>query len=171
MFFGRFFKNKGMWFVMFFIRNFDTAKKATVKYILALLLFGSNGVVAHTIGLTSYEIVFLRSLLGTLLLIAIFFLTGNKLTALRHKKDLGYIALSGIAMGADWLLLFEAFAQIGVSLGILINYTGPAIVVALSPLLFKERVTLQKLVALIAALLGVFLISRQAVAGGAAGRV
>lgn len=144
-----------------------TMKQTYFKYILAMLLFGSNGVVASYIGLTSYEIVLLRSLLGSLLLIAIFFFTGHKLTALQHKKDFCYIALSGITMGADWLLLFEAFAQIGVSLGMLINYCGPAIVVALSPLLFKERVTRQKLTALITTLIGVFLISGQAATKGA----
>lgn len=150
---------------MFFVSNswkVQPMSQAYFKYILALLLFGSNGVVASYIGLTSYEIVLLRSLLGSLLLIAIFFFTGHKLTVLQHKRDLCYIALSGIAMGADWLLLFEAFSQIGVSLGMLINYCGPAIVVALSPLLFKERVTPQKLTALITTLIGVFLISGQA---------
>lgn len=70
-------------------------------------------------------------------------------------------------MGADWLLLFEAFAQIGVSLGMLINYCGPVIVVALSPFLFKERISPQKLTSLITALIGVFLISGQAATEGA----
>lgn len=142
-------------------------KQAYFKYILALLLFGSNGVVASYIGLTSYEIVLLRSLLGSILLIVVFFFTGHKLTVLQHKKDFCYIALSGIAMGADWLLLFEAFAQIGVSLGMLINYCGPVIVVALSPFLFKERISPQKLTSLITALIGVFLISGQAATEGA----
>ena len=32
--------------------------KSYFKYILALLLFGSNGIVASYISLTSYEIVF-----------------------------------------------------------------------------------------------------------------
>lgn len=141
-------------------------KQAYFKYILALLLFGSNGVVASYIGLTSYEIVLLRSLLGSLLLIAIFFFSGQKLTAQRHKKDTIYIALSGLAMAADWLFLFEAFAKIGVSIGMLLNYCGPAIVMALSPLLFKERIIWQKMISLIAALAGVFLISGQAATEG-----
>lgn len=141
-------------------------KQAYFKYILALLLFGSNGIVASYIDLSSYEIVLLRSLLGSILLIAIFVLTGHKLTVFRHPRDLLFIGLSGIAMAADWLLLFEAYTQIGVSLGMLINYTGPAIVVALSSLLFKERITRSKLVALLAALVGVFLISGKAAVEG-----
>lgn len=133
-------------------------KQAYFKYILALLLFGSNGVVASQINLTSYEIVLLRSLLGSLLLVTLFFCGGHRLTAFHYKKDLLLIALSGIAMAADWLFLFEAYLQIGVSLGMLINYCGPAIVIALSPLVFRERITGQKLVALLASLAGVFLI-------------
>ena len=141
-------------------------KRAYLTYFLALLLFGSNGVVASHIGLNSYEIVLLRSLLGSAILIAIFIFSRHKLTALQNKKDLLFIALSGLAMAADWLFLFEAYAQIGVSLGMLINYCGPAIVVALSPVLFKERVTWQKCIALAAALIGAFLISGQAAAEG-----
>jgi len=141
-------------------------KRAYIKYFAALLLFGSNGLIASFISLTSYEIVLLRSLLGSIILIAVFFFTRHKLTVLQHKKDLLFIALSGVAMAADWLLLFEAYAQIGVSLGMLINYCGPAIVVALSPVIFKERITWQKIVALLAVLIGVFLISGEAGIGG-----
>ncbi len=141
-------------------------KKDYLKYFAGLLLFGTNGVVASFISLSSYEIVLLRSLFGCILLILLFFVTGHRLTALHFRKDLCSIALSGIAMAADWLLLFEAYAEIGVSLSVLINYTGPAIVVALSPLLFKERITGRKLTALFAVLCGAVLISGQAVEDG-----
>lgn len=141
-------------------------KKSFFTYIAGLLLFGSNGVIASYIALTSYEIVLLRTLLGGALLTVLFFLFGHKLTAFQHRKDLCYIALSGVAMAADWLLLFEAYAQISVSLGMLINYCGPVIVMALSPVVFKERVTWPKLTALALALTGIFLISGQSVLDG-----
>ena len=38
-------------------------KKAFIKYLSALLLFGLNGIVASNIALSSYEIVFLRTLI------------------------------------------------------------------------------------------------------------
>lgn len=142
-------------------------KQAYFKYILSLLLFGSNGVVASFIGLDSYEIVLLRSLLGSIFLIAVFFLTGQKLTVLHNKKDLIYIVLAGISLAANWLFLFEAYATIGVSLGMLISYCGPAIVVALSPLIFKERLTTAKLIALTVTLTGVFLVSGKVTTGTA----
>lgn len=141
-------------------------KKAYMKYILGLLLFGSNGVVASAIHLSSYEIVLLRSVIGGLLLVLLFFASGNRITALRHKRDLFFVILSGIAMAADWLLLFEAYAQIGVSLGMLINYCGPAIVIALSPVVLKEKITRPKVIALAASLTGACLISGQAAVSG-----
>lgn len=46
-------------------------------------------------------------------------------------------------MAADWLFVFEAYKEIGVSLGMIINYCGPIIVIALSKVLFHEKITLQ----------------------------
>lgn len=46
--------------------------RAYLKYISALMLFGSNGVVASHISLSSYEIVFLRTLIGSAFLAALF---------------------------------------------------------------------------------------------------
>lgn len=141
-------------------------KRAYLKYFAGLLLFGSNGVVASFIHLNSYEIVLLRSVLGSILLLVLFFAAGHRVTLFRHKRDCLFVALSGVAMAADWLLLFEAYAEIGVSLGMLINYTGPALVIAFSPLILKERISRSHVIALAAALLGAFLISGQAAADG-----
>lgn len=141
-------------------------KKSYAKYFAGLLLFGSNGIVASYIHLSSYEIVLLRAVLGGIFLLALFFITGHRFAVHQHKRDFAFIALSGIAMAADWLFLFEAFAEIGVSLGTLINYTGPAIVIALSPILLKEKLSRPKVAALAAALLGACLVSAQATASG-----
>ncbi len=141
-------------------------KTALSKYLAALFLFGSNGVVASWITLGSAEIVLLRSVLGSLLLTALFFLTGHRLELGRNKRDLLFVAVSGVAMAADWLFLFEAYAQIGVSLGMLINYTGPAFVIALAPLVLGERITPNKVAALLLALLGGILISGRAMSSG-----
>lgn len=141
-------------------------RKAYGKYLTALLLFGFNGVVAGRIHLSSYEIVTLRSVLGGALLLGLFLAAGHRFTVQRHRRDLAYIAVSGAAMGAEWLLLYEAYDQIGVGLAMLINYTGPAIVIALSPLLLRERITPARVMALAAALAGACCISGQAAAAG-----
>ena len=133
--------------------------KAFFKYIFALLLFGSNGIVASRIDLNSYEIVLLRTLIGSLLLIAIFFLSRGKLTFWEHKKDFAFLAVSGIAMGTSWMFLYEAYTQIGVSIASLCYYCGPVIVMILSPLLFKEKLTLPKIIGFLAVVIGIFLVN------------
>jgi len=142
-------------------------KKAYIKYLLGVFIFGSNGIVASYISLASYEIVLLRSFLGIILLFALFLLTGNRPTVFKYKHDLLFIMLSGMAMAADWLFLFEAFDQIGVGLASVMNYFGPVIVVALSPFFFKEKLTYVRLISMFAALIGVFLVSGDIISGSA----
>ena len=141
-------------------------KHALAKYIAGLLLFGSNGVVAGFIDLPSHDIVLLRSLLGGILLVAIL-LAREGTAALRGApRDAFFVCLSGVAMAADWLLLFEAYARIGVSLGMIVNYCGPVLVVLLSALVLRERITARTALALAMALAGAVLISWQGVRGG-----
>ncbi len=134
-------------------------KKSYIKYIIATLLFGSNGIVASNISLHSYQIVFLRTLLGSIFLIVIFFSSKRKITANVHITDLVYIGISGMAMGASWILLYEAYRQIGVSISSLLYYCGPVIVMILSPLLFKERLTAPKVIGFLLVLVGIFLVN------------
>ena len=143
--------------------------KAYWKYFLAVLLFGSNGIVASQIHLSSYEIVLLRTMLGSVLLVGLFFAGRGKLDFYRHKKDAACLAVSGIAMGASWMLLYEAYARIGVSVATGLYYCGPVIVMVLSPVLFREKLTAHKIAGFIVVLLGVFLVNGSASGGKADG--
>ena len=139
---------------------------ALAKHLFSLLLFGSNGIVASRIALTSYEIVFLRCLLGSLLLGALVLAARKPLELFREKRSPLLITASGIAMGASWMFLYEAFTQIGVSFATLTYYCGPVILVALSPLLFGESLTRLKLAALAMVAAGAVLLNGP-LAGGA----
>ena len=90
------------------------------KYITAVLIFGTNGIVASKIDLSSQEIVFLRAGIAGLILIALFLLLRKKSNALRYKREFGFLVIAGAATGANWLLLYEAFQQVGVGTGTLL---------------------------------------------------
>ena len=141
-------------------------KNAYFKYVVALLLFGSNGIVASYIVLNSYEIVYLRTLIGSIFLIFVFALAKQKMQFWKNKSHLLYLLISGVAMGASWIFLFEAFAQIGVSIATLAYYCGPVIVMILSPLLFKEKMTSAKLLGFLAVIIGMVCVNGQAFAEG-----
>ena len=134
-------------------------KKQYFKYIAAVLLFGSNGIIAKGINLSSTETVLLRTLIGSIFLLIVFFTAKNNFTFYNNIKSFVFLAISGISMGASWMLLYEAYKQVGVSLATLLYYCGPVIVMIFSPLLFKERLTAPKIAGFLAVLLGVFLLS------------
>ena len=140
--------------------------KAIFKYIAALLLFGSNGIVASYISLSSYEIVFTRTLIGSLSLALIFIFTRQKVQFWTDKSHFLYLAISGIAMGTSWMFLYEAYAQIGVSIATLAYYCGPVIVMILSPMIFKEKMTAAKLIGFLAVLLGMLCVNGRALLQG-----
>lgn len=134
-------------------------RTAYIKFILALLLFGSNGIVASYIFMNSYEIVFWRTLIGSLFLITVYVMTGGKFNAWKNKRHFFYLIISGVAMGAGWMFLYEAYKLIGVSLSSLVYYCGPVIVMGLSPWIFHERLTPAKILGLTLVLMGVLFVN------------
>ena len=66
-----------------------------------------------------------------------------------------------MAMGASWLFVYEAYVQLGVSIASLLFYCGPVIVMALSTVIFGEKLTKNKISGFIAVIIGIFLINGQ----------
>lgn len=126
-----------------------------------MLLFGLNGIVASRIALSSYEIVWLRTLFGSLFLIGVFFLGRRTMAFRHHRKSFIYLILSGVSMGISWMLLYEAYQLIGVSIASLLYYCSPVIVMILSPILFRERLTRNRVISFLVVLAGVYLINGQ----------
>ena len=135
-------------------------------YLAALLLFGSNGIIAAAIALPSSDIVLLRTFLGALSLIIILVTTQrHKLQAPSRPREAAALILSGAALGASWIFLFRAYQTIGVGISSLLYYCGPIIVMALSPLIFGEKLTGGKIAGFIAVACGAFLIAAQGLGG------
>ena len=135
-------------------------------YLAALLLFGSNGIIAAAIALPSSDIVLLRTFLGALSLITILATTQHhKLQAPSRPREAAALLLSGAALGASWIFLFRAYQTIGVGISSLLYYCGPIIVMALSPLIFGEKLTGGKIAGFVAVACGAFLIAAQGLGG------
>lgn len=129
------------------------------KYLTAILLFGTNGIVASKIMLDSYNIVLLRTFIGSLLLLTIYLLKQNVFNFYRYPRQFCYLCISGVAMGASWLFLYEAYVQIGVSLASLLYYCGPIFVIASSSFIFNEKLPTSKIIAIAIVLLGILLLN------------
>lgn len=144
--------------------------KHYAKYIAGLMLFGSNGIVATSIALASYNLVLLRTLIGGAVLVGILLATRQKLMFLHEKKDLLMLVISGASQTFAWICLYEAYARIGVGITTLLFYCGPIIVMLVSPLVFKERLTALKLAGFAVVLCGLGLVNGEMSAGSEAGQ-
>lgn len=140
--------------------------RAMVKYLAAVILFGSNGVVASQIAMSSYDIVFTRTLIGSLFLTAVFIASRTRAAAPANRRQFAFLLASGIAMGASWLFLFEAYVQVGVSVAILAYYCGPVIVMMLAPVVFRERLALASVIGFAAVIVGMLCVNGQALLVG-----
>jgi drug/metabolite transporter (DMT)-like permease len=129
------------------------------KYIVALLIFGSNGVIVSHIAMSSSEIVLCRTVIGGICISIVSLLHHERLAVKGHHQQLFFLFIASIALGANWLFLFEAYQHIGVSLATLACYCGPVIVMILSPFLLQEHLTVPKLLGIIAVCIGMICVN------------
>lgn len=131
--------------------------KYCVMYIVSLLIFGSNGVFASHIDMTSAEIVCMRTLIGSLALILVLLISRIKLDWAVMKREAFKLIAAGICLGVNWALLFEAYKLMSVSIATLTYYLAPIIVLILSPLLLREKQSARAYIGMGAAVVGLVL--------------
>ena len=134
-------------------------------YILAMLIFGTNGYLVAHLSLQGSQIVLVRTLVGGLLLTAIVLLRGgfDREAVRAERRDLLF---GGVALGLNWVALFTAYRLLNVSLATLIYYAGPMLVLLFSPLLFRESLTPQKIAAVVIVAAGLFCITGSITSAG-----
>ena len=125
----------------------------------AMLVFGTIGLFVKNIGFPSSFISFARALTGSIFIALFMLLSGHGLDKKSVLKNLKLLIPSGIAMAFNWICLFEAYRFTGVAVGTLCYYMEPVIVVVLSPVFLKEKLTAINVTSVLAAVVGAVLIS------------
>ena len=131
--------------------------KNYIMYIASLLIFGSNGVFAAHIDLSSAEIVCMRTLIGSAALILVLLLSRTGLDWGAMRREALKLIAAGICLGVNWALLFEAYKLMSVSMATLTYYTAPVIVLLFSPVLLKEKQSVRAYIGMAAAVVGLVL--------------
>lgn len=137
--------------------NKSTSSK--IQLISSMVIFGTIGIFVRYIPLPSSVIAFVRGLVGTLFSVMVVIAKKEKLPADVIKKKLPLLCLSGAALGFNWILLFEAYRFTTVATATLCYYFAPIFVILASPIVFKERITLRKMLCVLAALVGMVFVS------------
>ena len=127
-------------------------------FVLSISVFGTIGVFVKFIPLSSKEIALWRSITAAVLILCFLLIRKERIEFKRIKKELPLLALSGIAIGANWIFLFEAYNYTTVCAASLSNYFAPVIVMLTCPIFFKEKLSIKQIVCFAGALIGLFMI-------------
>ena len=146
-------------------------KKARLQLIISMTIFGTIGIFTKFIPIPSAEIALYRAVLAMVLLTGYLFVTKMKFDFKAIKKDLPILALSGAAMGINWVLLFEAYKHTTVSNATLSYYFAPVLVTIVSPILFKEKLTLKQIICFVMSTVGLVMIIGVNTTGAGAGNL
>lgn len=132
--------------------------KAKITMICAMALFGSIGLFVKNIALSSGAIALYRGFLGSVFLILAVIILKKPLNYTGIKKNLLILALSGAAIGFNWIFLFQAYKYTTIANATLSYYFAPVFVVLLSPFILKERLSLVSFLGVVAAVCGLFML-------------
>ncbi len=142
--------------------------KATASYISALCIYGTIGWVLAYVDLPSEVVVLCRGVLGTAFILLFILVTKRGFDTAATRANLGWLALSGVCLGLNWVFLFAAYRATTVAVASLCNYMAPVIVIIMAPLILGEKRSAKKAACAAVAVLGMVLVSG-VLAGGAQG--
>jgi len=136
----------------------NTTKRSRLFLILSMVSFGTLAPFVRNIDVSSGELALYRAILASLLIGAFLLLTKQKTSLLSLKKELLLLLFSGIAMGFNWILLFEAYKYTTVAIATLSYYFAPVIVTLVCPILFREKLTGKQIVCFVMSTVGLSLV-------------
>ena len=164
--------------------NSNNTNKARLQLIASMAIFGTLAVFVRNISVSSGELALYRAVLAAMLIGGYLLITSKKeknlgrniekgenssiqentkntnlLFGICTKKELFLLLFSGMAMGFNWILLFEAYKYTSVSAATLSYYFAPIIVTVVCPFLFHEKLTGKQILCFVMSTLGVFLIT------------
>lgn len=132
---------------------------ARLSIVISMLIFGTIGIFVRHVPLPSSVIALVRGVVGTLFLLVFSRLRKTPVSWAAIQTNLGLLLLSGVFIGFNWILLFEAYRYTTVATATLCYYLAPVFVIVASPLLFREKLTLRKGICVAVALVGMVFVS------------
>ena len=131
-----------------------TTNTAKLRMTAAMFIFGTIGLFVRWIPMPSSVIALARGLIGTIFLLAVIAIKKESLSRTSIQKNFRWLLISGILLGFNWILLFESYNYTSVAVSTLCYYMAPILIILISPLALQERLTMRKLLCVLASLGG-----------------
>ena len=132
--------------------------KAKLQFLISMAAFGTLPLFVRHIQLTSAEVALFRAIIALACFLPARALMKKPSLLKGARRDALLLFLSGAAMGFNWIFLFEAYRYTTVSVATLSYYFASIIVMASSPLLFRERITRRQVICFVGATAGLVLV-------------
>lgn len=134
-------------------------RSAITKMSIAMILFGSVGFFSERSGVPALELVFIRCLCAAVFLGTFWWLSGQLRREKWVPKELIRILICGIFLILNWIYFFKAIEETGVTVAISIYHLAPVIVMILGAFIYKEKLTIIPVTAIIACFVGTLAIA------------
>lgn len=134
-------------------------KSPRLMLVASMTIFGTLGPFVRNISVSSGELALYRAILAALLIAIFLIITKQKIPFTNIKKEVPLLLASGVAMGINWILLFQAYKYTTVSAATLSYYFAPVIVTIVCPILFHEKLTKKQIICFIMSTLGLVMIT------------
>lgn len=140
-------------------------KKSIIPYILIFLagsLWGAMGLFVRTyneIELDSFYAVMIRSSVTTLLLFLYILITDRKKLKIKLKDIWCFIGTGIISIVSFNYCYFKTIIISSLSVAAVLLYTAPAFVMIISRIIFKEKITIKRSIAIILTFIGCVLVT------------
>lgn len=131
---------------------------AKIMLCISMAIFGTLGLFTRNITVSSGELALYRAIMATVLLLGYFGVTKQRIDFKKIKKEVPLLLASGMAMGINWILLFQAYKYTTISVATLSYYFAPVIVTVVCPFLFHEKLTGKQIICFIMSTVGLVLI-------------
>lgn len=139
--------------------------KEKLYFVLSMVIFGTVGVFAKYINLSSSKIALFLGLIGAIFLLVIFSFKKQKVSWDIVKKNAIALIAASIALSGNWIFLFQAYKETTIANAALSYYFAPVLVILFSILILKEKLSLKKVLCIGTSLIGLFLILQNSTQG------
>lgn len=131
---------------------------AKMMFSASMVIFGTLGPFTRNILLNSGELALYRAILAAGVILIYLAVSKQRIDLKAMKKELPLLLASGIAMGVNWILLFQSYKYTTISAATLSYYFAPVIVTVTCPFFFHEKLTGKQLLCFCMSTVGLVLI-------------
>ncbi|WP_342506028.1 DMT family transporter [Sporosarcina sp. FSL K6-2383] len=128
--------------------------KASIQFILSMIIFGTIGLVVRYIDLSSSETALFSSSIGCLFLTIVYISQRNKFSWKKIRQYAIILFVSGIALAGNWIFLYQSYDYTTLTNATLGYYFAPVFVMLLSPIILKEKLPIKKVICIVVAVIG-----------------